>query len=121
MKLAVDEPESEALRRFLANAERVFCSEVSEIEVARAAVRAGGETGLFAARRVLAEVSVVELDREARRRAVVLGPPSMKPLDAIHLATALGLAIEGIVFVGYDQRLQEAAAAAGLEIASPGA
>lgn len=120
MKLAINEPESDALRDYLKGAERVTSSEISEVEVVRAAAASEGDQGERAARLVLEQVSLVELTREARRQASVLPPPAMKSLDAIHLATALGLAIEGIVFVGYDRRLQSAAAEAGLEIDSPG-
>lgn len=121
MKLAITEAESGALASFLAGAERVMSSEVSEVEVVRAAAKEEGDTGETLARRVLGEVSLVELTREVRLRASQLKPLTMKSLDVIHLATALELAIEGVVFVGYDRRLQEAASAAGLEILSPGA
>lgn len=121
MKLAITEAESVPLTMFLADAERVLSSEVSEVEVVRAALKEEGARGEKLARRVLGEISLVEVTREVRLRASQLLPLTMKPLDAIHLATALELAIEGVVFVGYDRRLQTAAAAAGLEIQSPGA
>ena len=116
----IAEAESAELRAYLLDAERVISSEVSEVEVVRAAAKAEGERGEAVARRVLDEVSLGELTREVRLRASRLQPLSMKSLDAIHLATALELAIEGVVFVGYDRRLQEAAARVGLEIHSPG-
>ena len=121
MKLAITEAESTVLTSYLADAEQVLSSEVSEVEVVRAAAKEEGEKGERLARRVLAEISLVEITREVRLRASQVLPLTMKSLDAIHLATALDLAIEGVVFVGYDRRLQEAAAAAGLEIRSPGA
>ena len=121
MKLAITAAESAELTKFLAGAERVLSSEVCEVEVVRAAANEEGERGETVARRVLAEVSLVEITREVRLRASQLPPLTMRSLDAIHLATALDLAIEGVVFVGYERRLQEAAAAAGLEIQSPGA
>ena len=121
MKLAVFEQESAELRATLKDAEKVFTSEVSEIEVRRAARRKAGELGDTAARHVMAKVTTVELDRQARLRAVALLPATMRTLDAIQIATALGLNLPDVVFVGYDRRLQEAAASAGLEIRSPGA
>ncbi|HUR49120.1 MAG TPA: PIN domain-containing protein [Acidimicrobiales bacterium] len=121
VKLAINEMESGSLTAYLVGAERVISSEVSEVEVVRAAAEEEGERGEELARRVLGEVSLVELTREVRLRASRAAPRALKSLDAIHLATALELAIEGVVFVGYDRRLQEAAAAAGLEIQSPGA
>ena len=121
MKLAINERESATLTKFLADAERVVSSELSEVEVVRAAAKEEGERGAALARRVLGEVSLVELTREVRLRASQLQPLALNPIDAIHLATAMELAIDGVVFVGYDRRLQDAAAVAGLEIQSPGA
>ena len=56
------------------------------------------------------------------RRAADLEPPTLRPIDALHLATALTLRLpEG--FVTYDHRLADADAAqsAGLAVFSPGA
>lgn len=70
---------------------------------------------------VLRLIHLIVLTAETRKKAGLVDPPALKSLDAIHLATALSLDVGGVVFVGYDRRLQEAAAAAGLEIQSPGA
>lgn len=121
MKLAVAEPESRELRRFLSEAERVLSSEISEVEVTRAVRQVAGSRGSEAARRVLAEVTLVELDRQARARATEMDLPELRSLDAIQLASALALNLGELVFVGYDPRLQAAAASAGLTVASPGA
>lgn len=68
----------------------------------------------------MANVELLTFDRQARTSASDLEPASLRSLDAIHVATALGLPYSGIVFVGYDHQLQAAASAAGLEVASPG-
>jgi predicted nucleic acid-binding protein len=52
--------------------------------------------------------------------AAVLTPPSLRSLDAIHLATALRLGDDLGVFLAYDERLLRAAAAHGLPVAGPG-
>lgn len=52
------------------------------------------------------------------RLARWLGPPLLRSLDAIHLASALLDGADGIVT--YDRRLAEAAQAANLAIHSPG-
>ena len=115
------ERESRQLKTALAKAERVFSSEISEIEVRRAVRRTVGAAGDALATQALSRVTIVELDRQARLTAVEVLPPDLRSLDAIHVATALGLNLPDIVFVGYDRRCQEAAEAAGLKIESPGA
>jgi uncharacterized protein len=49
----------------------------------------------------------------------VLRPPSVRSLDAIHLGTALSLGTAVEAMVCYDNRLTEAATAAGLHVESP--
>jgi uncharacterized protein len=44
----------------------------------------------------------------------------MRTLDAIHLAAALEIVLELEAFVTYDQRLADAAAAAGIPTVAPG-
>lgn len=51
--------------------------------------------------------------------AATVGPSSLRTLDAIHLATALGLGAELDAFVTYDNRLAEAARSLGLPVVSP--
>lgn len=120
MKLVIREPESSEAANFMASAERIVSSEITEVEVLRVAAREEGERGVELATQLMGRVSLIELDRQARTRAASLKPAQLRSLDAIHLATALGLNLGDLVFVGYDRQLQEAAAAAGLETASPG-
>ncbi len=69
---------------------------------------------------VLTRLRLVDLDRSLLTRAGRLPPPGLRSFEAVHLATAL--AIPGLdAFVGYDDRLQAAAAALGLRVLSPGA
>lgn len=51
----------------------------------------------------------------------LLDPPNLRTLDAIHLATALSLGDDLTLLISYDDRLTQAAAAAGIEVASPAA
>lgn len=53
--------------------------------------------------------------------AADLEPAALRSMDAIQVATALALNFPDVLFVGYDKLCQGAAAAAGLEIQSPGA
>jgi uncharacterized protein len=93
-------------------------SELAETELRRVALRAGGEDALPFSEDVLAKVSTVPITAAILRRAGVLPPPTLRSLDAIHLATAISL--EAVAeFVCYDGRLSEAAAAAGFTVGSP--
>ena len=121
MKLVIREAETVAAKRRMAAAEKVFSSEISQVEVVRAIRRRRGDRTARDAEAVLAEVELVALDQQARHAAAQLMPTSLRSLDAIHIATALGLNLPEVVFVGYDKRLQGAAEAAGLKIESPGA
>lgn len=53
-------------------------------------------------------------------RARRLPPGVLRSLDAIHVATALELGEDLTAVVSYDQRMIDAATAAGLEVVSPG-
>lgn len=120
VKLVVAEPESEPLARFLGREPRIASSEIAITEVVRA-VRLADSRGEVAdrARRRLEETTLVELTRDLLERAATVGPPRLRTLHAIHLATALEVAPDELV--AYDRRLLDAAAASGLSVASPGA
>ena len=53
------------------------------------------------------------------KRAGTIGPGDLRTLDAIHLATALGLGLADLEFLTYDVRLARAARAHGLDVAEP--
>ncbi len=119
VKLVLPEPESLALRDFLASNEDHVSSSLARVEVLRTVRRLDGtEDRLRDAERVLARVSRVGMSGPLLASAAVLGPPNLRSLDAIHLATALSL--DGLhAVVTYDRRLADAAADAGLTVASP--
>jgi uncharacterized protein len=117
VKLAVEEPESGALVRFLnGRTGELVTSIVTSVEVRRAARRAGAAE---AGERALRTVALVELTSEIRDRAAAVDPTSVRSLDAIQLATALALGDELESLVVYDQSLVEAARANGVEVVSP--
>jgi uncharacterized protein len=121
MKLAVLEPESVALRTFLARCEDGFVSSsLLAIELRRAALRANDPAiALAAVATVIPAIRLVRIDDEVIGQAGILLPPSLRSLDAIHLATALSLGAAVEAMVCYDNRLTEAATAAGLHVNSP--
>jgi predicted nucleic acid-binding protein len=64
---------------------------------------------------------IIPVSPDLLAEASKLDPRGLRSLDAIHLASALRLANAGLdAFVGYDQRLLQAASDAGLPTASPG-
>jgi uncharacterized protein len=117
VKLVVREPESEALSRAVSELATQTSSELAVVEVGRRARRHG--PGPFErARSVMGNTTLRPLDRATLDHAAALEPAGLRSLDAIHLATALSL--EGVdLFISYDDRLNEAAARAGLRVESP--
>lgn len=79
----------------------------------RAARRVGGEA-LTQAKAVIDDVDLVPFDLAVRDLAGEIGEPHLRTLDAVHLASALGLRDELSAFVVYDHRLASAALTAGL-------
>ncbi len=115
VKLVRPEPETDALRRFLGDPWRpLMISELAVTEVRRASRRVALDPA-----DALAACEVVRLTADVLERAGELDPPTMRTLDAIHLATALSLGSELDVLVAYDERLLAAAAQHGLRTAAP--
>lgn len=78
-----------------------------------------GAVGARRARAHLDEADLVDVDRELLEAAISWTSARVRSIDAIHLASALRVGVSEILV--YDRRLAEAAAAAGLEVLSPGA
>jgi predicted nucleic acid-binding protein len=119
-KLVVPEPESESLGAYLSEAPGIVTSALTAIELKRA-VRRHQPARLVAAEGLLLTIATIELSREVLRTAGSLAPAALRTLDAIHLASALLVRDELDMFVAYDSRLLDAATAAGIPTASPGA
>ena len=120
VKLVHPEPDSEALRAWLAErAETGWVSSVlAEVETFRALARhSPGAISRLAP--VLDLIELVEIDPAVRIAAQAVAPAAVRSLDAIHLATALRLGAQLTSFVTYDKRLADAAAGAGLSVDMP--
>ena len=125
VKLVRDEPESEALRTFLADSD-IVSSELVLAEVPRAIRRAAADDARLAldvlmdrAGETLDGVALLPVDRGLLLAAGALAEPAFRALDAIHVAAAMDLApLDG--FVTYDERQAAAARLAGLRTISPG-
>ena len=114
-KLVVDEGESAALERAVAG-EALVSSRLAVVEVTKAVARADPDADPWA---VLSRLAFVEIDADLARLAGGTGGPSLRAIDAVHVASALRLAPEIEAFVTYDDRQAEAAHAAGLRVVSP--
>lgn len=120
IKLVVAEPESNALRAYLAEHEGHVSSGLARVEVSRALRRTNDTPAVLRyADQVLERIVLVAVDGPVIAGAASLDPPLLRSLDAIHLATALSLE-ELDALVTYDRRLSAAAQEAGLVVTSPG-
>ena len=118
VKLAIREPESVALRRYLRRKRPLVSSALARTEVLRALLPAGDEA-VARGRDVLQRVDLVRVNDRVLTAAGVLSPPELRSLDAIHLATAQQLGDDLAVVVTYDARMTAAAKKLGYRIAQP--
>lgn len=118
VKLVIREPETPALRRYLATRPQRIACQLVRTEVPRA-VRQFGPRALAKARSVLERVEIVRLDDDLLDAAALIDPAVVRSLDAIHLATAQLLARELEAVVTYDSRMRTAAERIGLAVVAP--
>jgi predicted nucleic acid-binding protein len=126
VKLVRDEPESAALRTFLADADLGSC-ELVLTEVPRAIRRAAAHDPqlplpllIDRAAEILDAIALLPVDRALLAAAGAFTEPALRALDAIHVAAAADLSPLD-AFVSYDERQGAAARLAGLRTLSPGA
>lgn len=121
VKLVVREPESPALFDWLAARPERISSAVARVEIMRALRRAGpsGAAGRHRAMEVLDRIALLPVDRPILDAAGELGPPDLRSLDAIHLATALSVGADLAGLVTYDERLAAAAASSRIDVWAP--
>ncbi|HWD76055.1 MAG TPA: type II toxin-antitoxin system VapC family toxin [Solirubrobacteraceae bacterium] len=118
VKLVVVEPESKALRRYLARRQPLVTSALARTEVARALLPSGA--GVVArGHDVLRRIQLLRVNDRVLTGAGQMEPAELRSLDAIHLASArqLGAAVEQLVT--YDDRMAGAAEALGWSVVSP--
>lgn len=125
VKLVREEPESEALRTFLDDAD-VASSELILTEIPRAVRRAAAHDPALPLDLLIERVGELvdaialrPLDRALLAGAGALAEPALRALDAIHVAAAVDLhPIDA--FVTYDERQAAAGRLAGLRTVAPG-
>ena len=120
VKLAIEEPETAALRRYLRRKSPYVSSALARTEVARALLPLG-EAAVQAGNDVLSGIELVRINDRVLGDAGSLFPPGLRSLDAIHLATARQLGTDLARLVTYDERMTKAAESMGLAVAAPAA
>jgi len=118
VKLVVQEPESDALRKYLRRRRPLVSSALARTEVLRTLLPRG-EEALAAGRRILGQLDLVRVNDRVLNAAGVTQPPDLRSLDAIHLATADRVRDDLGGIVTYDERLAAAAEALGFRVAAP--
>src|ERR1700687_5698626 len=121
VKLVQREAESNALRRFLRSHrdDRRVTGALARVEVVRA-ISGGGPAAIAHARRQLARVDEIAIDRDLLDTAATIAPGKLlRSLDAIHLASAQALAPDLRAVVTYDQRMAAAGHTLGMTVEAP--
>jgi predicted nucleic acid-binding protein len=116
--LAIEEPDSAALRRHLRRRRPLVSSALAHTEVARALLFEG-DAGIARGRSVLSRLDLIRVNDRVLNAAGTLLPPDLRSLDAIHLTTAQQLGAELSQMVTYDGRMIDAARDLGIRTASP--
>jgi predicted nucleic acid-binding protein len=118
VKLAVAEPESDALRRYLRRRKPYVSSALARAEVARALLPFGAEA-LRRGVEVLGRIDLVRVNDTVLQAAGALLPEELRTLDAIHFATAGQLGHDLARIVTYDERMTSAAKELGYKVIAP--
>ena len=118
VKSIVEEAESGALNLFLRSFQTHASSELARTEVVRA-VRRGQPFALPRAFEALERLVLIELSQTVLDAAGLLDPPTLRSIDALHLATAQVLSPQLGALVTYDERMASAGAALGLPVEVP--
>jgi len=117
VKLVLAEPESGALERWYVESDRVLTSLVGIIETRRAVARRPHDPTQL--EDVVGRIEILGINARLAQSAALIRPTEVRTLDAIHLATALGVGPGLTSFVTYDDRLAAAARGLGLAVVSP--
>jgi predicted nucleic acid-binding protein len=117
-RMLFDEPDAAAIERSLESFDQRISSRLLGTELRRIGFRADR---LGDADRLLATVGLIELDDGILTAAETTPPKSVATLDAIHLATALRLAGDGILdtVMTYDKQLAAGAREHDLTVLAP--
>lgn len=124
-KLLIAEAETPELQAWIATqrsqGEYIATSTLGRIELMRDVARYGDLNQTERALYFLEGFDIVPLTDRILTSAETLGPPTLCPLDAIHLAAASSMGEALTTFVTYDHRLLDGCRHLGITTASPGA
>ncbi len=118
VKLAVVEPESQVLRRYVSRRQPLVTSALARTEVARALMPSGPEA-VVRGEQVLRRIQLVRVSDRVLSEAGRMRPAELRSLDAIHLASARQLGSSVKQIVTYDERMANAARESRWSVASP--
>jgi uncharacterized protein len=118
LKLVKPEPETAAFEAFVDGRADFVASALLAVEARRGALRRTPRS-LPRVDLLLRDVELVAMSPAIVESASRLPDPLLRSLDAIHLATAILLRSDLELFVTYDSRLADAAAAYGIPTAGP--
>ena len=121
VKLIRDEEHTMALKAHLASeAVEIVSSELTKVEVCRTLIRDGQrEATREVTKMVLARIAKLPINAVLDIAADLDGP-TLRSLDALHVATARMLGPAVTQFITYDKQLAKAATEAGLPLTMPG-
>lgn len=121
VKLIHNEEHTRALKAHLASSlVEIVSSELTKVEVCRTMIRLRQrETTREVTDKVLARVAKLPVE-PVLDIAADLDGPTLRSLDALHVATARMLGPAVTEFITYDKRLAKAATDAGLPLTMPG-
>jgi len=118
VKLAVAEPESAALRRYLTRRQPLMSSALARTEVARA-LMPSGHAAVARGEQVLRRIQLLRVNDRVLSEAGRMAPCQLRSFDAIHLASARQLGPSVRQIVTYDERMADAAQECGWPVSSP--
>lgn len=120
VKLIVQEAETPALQADVVQRDGLVASRLSLLEAQRAVARRPDATRVSTLAELAEALVLIEMDQGVAEAAAAMPPPSLRSLDAIHLASALAAGESSLDIITYDQRLADAARANGLAVVQPG-
>jgi len=116
VKRYVAEPGSDRVRDAMEQAEGWFMCRAGFVETVRAVGLVAGRAATKTITEEWPAFGIVEIDQRLADRAATLAlDRDLRSLDALHLAAALLLPRENLVFATWDRRLHSAASAEGLQ------
>jgi predicted nucleic acid-binding protein len=122
IKLIIEEEHSAALVTYLSSATlEMISSELTRVEVCRTLIRIGQRERTRAETdALLSQIAKLPVVAGIIDKAGDAPGPTLRTLDALHLATATRLGPAVTEFITYDKRLAKAATEAGLPLTMPG-